>query len=66
MTLSHRRFLKEPYTQKRKISAAMKILEGVNLTRWVDKQIRTRKESNIAETTKWLDCYISFNNNSEC
>jgi hypothetical protein len=38
------RHLKESYTKKRKINKAMKIKERMNLTRCVDKQLRTRKD----------------------
>jgi hypothetical protein len=46
---------KEVLTQKRKKNATMKIWGEIHLIRRVDKQMRSREESNTTITTKWQE-----------
>jgi hypothetical protein len=44
-----------------RIERYMKLWERINLTRWVDKQMRSRKETNTTKMTNGLNFYMPFN-----
>jgi hypothetical protein len=51
----HKIIKEKSYTQKREINKTTRTKERINLTRCVDKQMRSKKESNTTRTTKWQE-----------
>jgi hypothetical protein len=60
LNLCYKRYWKESYTQKRKINATMKILEGINLIRQVDKQRTSKEELSTIVPIKWVEVLHTF------